>query len=160
MTGFKAGLTTLDHYLDDFIFAGNSETQDCAVIMSKFIYLADDMGIPSAYGKTIGPLTSLTYLEFFIYTAEMVIRIPQHKVVALHQAIQYFLYKDKVTLKELQLGGTLIFFSKANRFNRAFTRRFYDAKIEPFKPFHHIRLISDMKKTFEFGYFFLFNLMV
>lgn len=25
LTGFKVGLTTLDHYLDDFIFAGSSE---------------------------------------------------------------------------------------------------------------------------------------
>jgi len=36
----ETGLNTIDHYLDDFFFAGSSSSSDCQLLMDGFISLA------------------------------------------------------------------------------------------------------------------------
>ena len=38
-----AGLTTLEHYLDDFIFAGKNQTGDCWKLMKTFQLICDEL---------------------------------------------------------------------------------------------------------------------
>ena len=147
LTSFKSGINTLDHYLDDFIFVGEGDTENCAKLMHCFKDLTSEIGVPLAEDKTAGPTTKLTYLGFEIDTLDMVIRIPQHKVDSLIQLVSDFLSRKKVTLKELQsLVGMLNFFSRAIRCSRALNRRFYDFMSGALKPHHHIRLTSDIKR--------------
>ena len=76
----KSGINTLDHYLDDFIFAGKMGSQDCAILMSQFMMLTGEIGVNE---KTAGPTTRLTFLGYEIDTMDMTVRIPEAKVNAL-----------------------------------------------------------------------------
>lgn len=50
------------HYLDDFLFAGSSNTSHCAQLESSFQTLCNQFGIPINADKTQGPTTNLTFL--------------------------------------------------------------------------------------------------
>lgn len=69
LTLYKKGLDTLDHYLDDFIFAGKEGSRDCAILMSHFY--SKEIGVQLAEGRTAGPTTQLTFLGFEIDSADM-----------------------------------------------------------------------------------------
>ena len=123
----KSGLKTLDHYLDDFIFAGSDSTSDCSVLMNCFLYVSEELGIPIAENKTTGPTTVLSFLGFIIDTDLMMVRIPQDKLERLHVSLTSILSKKKITLKELEsVTGLMAFCSRAIPSARAFLRRFYD----------------------------------
>lgn len=60
----KSGLGTLDHYLDDFIFAGAEGTNNCQLLMDTCFDISSDLGVPIAKNKTLGPTTFITFLGF------------------------------------------------------------------------------------------------
>ena len=60
----RSGSKNVDHYLDDFFFAGSHLCSDCANLMSQFDDLCDELGIPIASEKTQSPTTCLTYLGY------------------------------------------------------------------------------------------------
>ena len=83
------------------------------------------MGVPLAEENTIGPACIIIFLGLEIDTLEMVIQIPQEKVVEVRHKLHMVLSKKKVTLKELQsLVGLLDFCARAILSVRAFNRRF------------------------------------
>ena len=53
----KSGLSTLDHYLDDFIFAGQENSERCKTLMNYFLSISHELGIPIADEKSAGPVT-------------------------------------------------------------------------------------------------------
>jgi hypothetical protein len=63
---FKTDLDTLDHYLDDFIFAGANGSGNCALLMDVFKNICQELGVPLADNKTVGPTTLLTFLGLLI----------------------------------------------------------------------------------------------
>lgn len=58
----QAGKDSVDHYLDDFLFAGARETDDCSLLMRVFVSVCGDLGVPLANDKTVGPSHVLSYL--------------------------------------------------------------------------------------------------
>lgn len=59
----------------------------------------------------------------------------------------YWVLKEKVLLSELQaIVGKLNFSSKVIPGSRAFNRRFYNAMINLYKPYHHIRINCSMRE--------------
>lgn len=60
----KSGLSTLDHYLDDFIFAGVALTNDCQKLMDTFSLVSKELGVPLAENKTEGPTTKFGFSWF------------------------------------------------------------------------------------------------
>jgi hypothetical protein len=44
----KTDLDTLDHYLDDFIFAGANGSGNCALLMDAFKSICQELGVPLA----------------------------------------------------------------------------------------------------------------
>jgi hypothetical protein len=42
------GSQNLDHYLDDFIFAGESNTDNCKRLMKTFDHVCERLGVPIA----------------------------------------------------------------------------------------------------------------
>ena len=44
----RSGITTLDHYLDDFFFAGANSTDDCVEFMETFLDISQELGVPLA----------------------------------------------------------------------------------------------------------------
>lgn len=153
----KTGIHTLNHYLDDFIFAG-STFEICDLLMSSFKNTCDEFCIPLAEEKTEGPKTVLTFLGIVIDTDKMVIRIPNEKIIVLEKLLRDMLQKTKTTLKELQsLVGTLNFCAKAIPSARAFNRRFCDAMCGIKHPGHFIRVTLGMKSDLRVWLDFLHN---
>ena len=56
----KSNVYTIDHYLDDFIFAGNNATI-CSDIMNTFNSICYELEVPLAEDKSVGPKTCLTF---------------------------------------------------------------------------------------------------
>jgi hypothetical protein len=92
------GFHTLDHFLDDFIFAGPSLSDECQVLINCFEETCRNLGIPIAEEKSVGPVTVIVFLGLEIDSNDMVIRVPRDKIVELVGIIQWFLLKNKVTL--------------------------------------------------------------
>ena len=84
----------LDHYLYDFIFAGSKGTDQCKQLMHCFTDTCQELGVPIAHDKTVGPCTVLIFLGLIIDSEQMQIRIPEQKITELskipHTAQQNF----------------------------------------------------------------------
>ena len=88
------------HCLDDFLFGGKRNTQDCQIIMGHFQKCMSELAVPIAGEKTEGPTTVLCFLGLEL--DEMVISLPMEKVHENIQKIQAVLSKRKVALKAMQ----------------------------------------------------------
>lgn len=141
----KTGLSSLNHYLDDFFFAV-ADAKTCGLLMNSFQNTCNYFSIPLVDDKTMGPCTKILFLGIIIDTEKMVIKIPDDKTSVLKETLVTMLCKEKVTLRELQsLVASLNFCAKAIQAARAFNRRFCDAMCGVTKPLHHIRLTECMK---------------
>jgi hypothetical protein len=46
---FKSNSKNVDHYLDDFFFAGEAGTNNCTNLMNQFDGACERLGVPIAY---------------------------------------------------------------------------------------------------------------
>ena len=69
----------IDHYLDDFLFAGEGNTDVCNRLMDIFSVVCDRLNVPIAITKTVGPTTVLEYLGLTIDTVNMLVKKPDDK---------------------------------------------------------------------------------
>lgn len=152
----RSGLTSLDHYLDDFIFIGDQETKACNQLMETFKNLCAELKVPIAPEKTLGPTKQLPFLGYILDTVEMKILIPSEKLEKLKNLLGPLLNKSKITLKELQsITGLMSFCAKAIPSARAFLRRFFDLMSNVRKPYHKIRLNTEVKSDVKMWLTFL-----
>ena len=134
------------HYLDDFC-AGDKNSKRAGEILSKILQFFAYLGVPVAKEKIEGPATNLKFLGLEIDTVQMLVKIPQDKLIDLNQVIDDTIgkYRHKITLKDLQsLIGKLSFACRAVVPGRAFLRRLIDATIGVKLPHHHIRVTNAM----------------
>ena len=153
---YRSGLDSVVHYLDDFLFAGPKDSPECSMLMQTFRSLCDELGVPLAEEKTVGPTSCLVFLGLEINTSEMAVKIPSDKIHKLLFILKTFLTKSKVSLREMQsLIGSLNFCTRAINSSRAFNRRFYDATIGIKKPHHFIRITKPLKADLQLWIHFL-----
>jgi hypothetical protein len=140
-------LGEMEHYLDDFLFGGESNTNQCKMVMETFFQTCAQFGIPIAEEKTDGPTTVLVFLGLEIDSEQMEVRIPLEKIEVLVEQIQNILkHKHSMTLRELQsLLGSLNFMCRAIRPGRPFCRRLINAACGVKLPHHHIKLKKGMR---------------
>jgi hypothetical protein len=50
----ESGLHEIDHYLDDFLFAGADKTSNCSKLMNTFTEVCSQLGVPIADDKMDG----------------------------------------------------------------------------------------------------------
>lgn len=86
----QTNLQTVHHYLDDFIFIGKPNTNQCNFLMSTFQEICNGVGVPLNEDKTVQPTTCLIFLGLEIDTVNMQIRIPQNKVRELANLLLYW----------------------------------------------------------------------
>lgn len=138
------------HYLDDFLFGGKKETDQCACIMAVFAEKMTLLGVPIASDKTEGPTTKLCFLGLELDTIEMTVRIPMPKVEEIRQKIKDMLARKKCTLQQMQsLIGSLNFACRAIVPGRPFCRRLINATCGLTQPHHHLRITLDMKEDLK-----------
>ena len=120
---FQSHKESIEHYLDDFLLAGEARSGECLHLMNNFRTICSDIGVPLAEEKTLGPSCIMTFLGLEIDTLEMVIRIPQDKLTEVKGKLELTIKKRKITLRDLQsLVGSLNFCAKAIPSVRAFNK--------------------------------------
>ncbi|XP_071097708.1 uncharacterized protein [Haliotis cracherodii] len=146
------------HYLDDFLTGGTAGTSHCSDNLNGCVNTLEQLGVPIAHDKTVGPTTKLTFLGLKIDTIAMQIRIPEPKIKEATREIQDILSTGniKVTKRALQsLIGKLNFMCRAIPMARAFSRRLIDLLSKGKQPFHHIRITSWVKEDLQMWLTFL-----
>jgi len=144
----QSGLSSLDHYLDDFIFAGAAHSNNCKYLMDSFQNLCHEISIPLAENKTVGPSTFITFLGLGIDTVNMFVVIPADKIEKLKSGIHLILSRKKLKVKEFEsIVGLMAFCARAIPSARAFMRRFYDvlAFMKVKKSYYQIKMTNSVK---------------
>jgi len=133
------------------IFAQTKE--DCKYYLEQFLDICGEIGIPMAPNKTVGPEKVLTFLGIEgieLDTENQVARLPDDKLQNCLFMIKDFLYRKKVTLKELQsIGGLLNFACRVVLPGRAFLRRLFDLSRGLQKPHHRVKLKGGCKEDLK-----------
>ena len=146
------------HYLDDFLFGGKANTSQCSKTLSTFKYCCADWGVPLAEEKTVEPTEKLIFLGIEFDTTNMVMRLPNEKLLDLRKKIKQVINSKKVTLRDLQsLIGSLIFACQVVIPGRAFCRRLIDATCNLREPHHHTRVTKNMREDLKLWLLFLEN---
>jgi len=81
------------HYLDDFITIGAACRGECRFNCEVMRRACEVLGIPLAIEKCEGPTCCLVFLGIIIDTIAMELRLPQEKLLHLHQLIEEWLAK-------------------------------------------------------------------
>ena len=145
------------NYLDDFFFTALKQLF-CDAQVQLFLDICNKIRFPVSLEKTFWSTTTLTFLGLLINTVTQTVSIPTEKVTRAQNLIQEILGKKKVTVKQLQrLCGFLNFLCKCIVPGRTFTRRLYSYFNSSMKPFHHVRVNTDMKKDLAVWCEFLQN---
>ena len=134
------------HVLDDFLFIASSYDL-CLDALNTFLKVCEDIGVPIAPEKTMGPEQTLPFVGIQLDTNKMSASLPTDKVEKFQQVIDQFISSKSVTLKQTQsLSGMLNFACGVIAPARAFSRRLYDLGIGLAKPYHKVRVNNQVKK--------------
>ena len=155
----EMGTEGVSHYCDDFLFIGLKEGhRSCQRVVNQFERVCEELGVPLAHDKSVGPTDRITYLGLEIDSANQVISIPDDKLGAIVGKVDRALGNTRLNLKELQsLIGSLSFVCKAISPGRAFVRRLIDLIGGAKKPWQHIRLSLGAKYDLRMWAIFLRN---
>ena len=142
----KGGTGSTMHYLDDFLFVGHKNSEECNDLLTEFHRMCDFIGVPIAHGKTEGPVTKLIFLGLEIDTVKETVSIPLEKLREMRQKICMALYRKKLSLKEMQsIIGSLNFACRAVAPGRAFIRRLINGTKGINASHHMIRINKGMR---------------
>ena len=104
------------------------------------------MGVSLAKNKTVGPTNILPFVGYIIDTELMMVFIPFEKKEKFSRLLQSLLVRKKIKRSELEsIVGLMSFCSSAIPSSRSFLRRLYGLVTTVKKPFHRIRLLSEVK---------------
>ena len=90
--------------------------------MNTISIVCDRLNVTIVIGKTVGPTTVLEYLEVNIDTVNMLVKIPDDKILELKEKPYFVLKSKKVTLQVLQsIVGSLACCTRAEYLAGGFT---------------------------------------
>ena len=145
--------------LDDFLFIGPPNNNQCKFSLKSFQFVCKDIGVPLKEEKTVSPCTCIIFLGIEIDSILMEARLPQEKLSKICGALESMIGKSKVTLRDLQsLLGLLNFATAVVRPGRAFLRRLFDLTRGIQKPHHRRRLTAEAKADLLAWYQFVSQL--
>lgn len=146
MVEHKLQISGCAHILDDFLFVGPSNYDQCLMELNKFLTMAKDLGIPIKQEKTVLPCTTLSFVGIEIDSILMEKRLPSDKLTKISDLLEEFKTRKKVTLVELQsLIGLLNFACSVVTPGRTFLRRLIDLTVGLKHPNHKRRLNREAK---------------
>ena len=100
------------HLLDDFLTIDSTEEEGLRT-MAILTTVFKRLGVPLSMSKTIGPVTSLTYLGIVLDTSAFETRVPPEKINRILEFMQCIRLKNRCTKRELlQLIGHFNFASR------------------------------------------------
>ncbi|MCG8624736.1 MAG: hypothetical protein MJE68_22410 [Proteobacteria bacterium] len=120
----QRGTSHVAHYLDDFVTVGTPNTDQCYINQQIICRTCQELGIPLAPHKTVGPSTCLVFLGIEIDTIAMELRLPQEKLHKLQELLREWQFKKTCTRHSLEsLLGYLNHACKVVRPGRSFIGR-------------------------------------
>ena len=129
----------MTHYLDDILFLGGPNSDECIVDLSVFQEVCASLGVPLALDKPQGPAPVLEFLGIIFDTSRMVLILPDHKRHELQELIEDLIKRKSATKRELQLlAGKFQHTTKVIRQGRCFTRTLYELSALREKPHDRI----------------------
>ena len=141
----KLAISGVLHLLDDFLLIDKTFSA-CEQNLSRFLAMCDDLGVPMAPEKTMGPSSVLCFAGIELDTDKMEARLPEEKLRKCVTLIYEFLKRKKVSLKEMQsLIGLLNFTCSVVIPGRTFLRRMINLTVGVNRPTHLIRLTRIVK---------------
>jgi len=134
------------HILDDFLFIASSY-RECYLALDKFRHICQDIGVPLAPEKTMGPSQALEFAGIYLDSIDMSASLPLDKIIKFRGCIQDLMATKSATLKQIQsLTGMLNFACGVIAPGRAFSRRLYDLAIGLTKPYHHRKITNEVRR--------------
>jgi hypothetical protein len=155
----EANSEKIIHYMDDFFFCGIADefsSSSCKYLVDCFEKVCQNLGVPLASDKSVGPVTKLVFLGLEIDSIRQLVTVPQEKLLTIVGKINKALRGEKITLKELQsLVGSLSFICRAVTPGRAFLRRLIDLQCGIKQSWYKIRLSVGAKADLRMWVVFL-----
>jgi len=155
----EMGARYLWHYLDDFITIGAACQGECRFNCEVMRRACEVLGIPLAFEKCEGPTCCLVFLGIIIDTIAMELRLPQEKLLRLHQLIEEWLAKKpraSVRKRDLaSLAGHLQHACIIIRPGQTFLRRIVDLLATVAHPDHYIGLSAGFRSDLMWWKLFL-----
>ena len=149
------GINHCIHYLDDYFCASVTQGQ-CQRDMRTLMATCDDLGVPLAPDKIIGPTRTLTYLGIQIDTERMMVSLPAEKYDKLAVQLRTWGTRKKCTKRELlSLIGALSFAAKVVKPGRMFLRRLIDLSTTVSKLDHRVSLNAEARTDIQWWTTFL-----
>ena len=146
------------HYLDDFLFGGEANTDQCSILLNLFKEECKKCGVSLAEEKTVNPVETLTFLGIEFDTVALELRLPLNKLGEIKDRINLVLDCKKIKLRDLQsLVGLLNFACQVVVPGRAFCRRLIDAMSNVKQPWHRVRVSAAMRSDLKVWLAFLNN---
>jgi hypothetical protein len=150
------GLSNLIHYADDFFLVSSQNLQVAVAELNILCKAFQDLQIPLAKEKIIGPTKQIIYLGIEINSDELSISIPDDKYKELMISLPKWLYKRNCTKQQLlSIIGKLSFVCKVVRPGRIFLRRLINLSMTVDKLHHHIDLNKQALADFQWWLDFL-----
>ncbi len=149
------GCPDVVHYLDDWLFVGEADSNQCQMMLEKFTDICEQLGVPLAKEKTVAPTQKITFLGLELDSVKQQVRIPGDKLAKLRKQLNYMLKEKVASLKQVQsLIGSLNFLCKAVAPGRTFMRRLIDLTVNVTNPIEQIRIgrgaLEDMVTWMKF----------
>ena len=118
------GTQDLLHYLDNFLFIGAPNTEECKQALEQALSTCFNLGIPVATYKEEGSTTCLSFLGIELDTQALQLRLPAKKLSRLQSLIKLWQGKKSCVKRDLlSLIGQLQHASRVVKPDRTFLRR-------------------------------------
>ena len=152
----QRGVTSSDHYLDDFLTMGKATSSDCENNLRLILEVCEWLGVPLKSSKIEGPATTLTFLGIQLDTVTMDIRLPEEKLVHLMSMLAGWRTKKRCTKRELlSLIGKLNHAAKVVVAGRLFLRRMIGVAYSVRELHHWVHLSEGFRSDLEWWFAFL-----
>lgn len=152
----QAGVSTLLHYLDDFLTIGAPGSQECQENLNIIRRTCERLGVPLKVQKIEGPSATLTFLGILLDTVNSEIRLPAEKLAQLQELIQLWRTRRRCKKRALlSLIGKLAHACKVITPGRIFLRRMIDTACTAKHLHHWIALKAEFRSDIEWWVAFL-----
>ena len=150
------GVKYVRHYLDDFILLGPAGTNLCTRDVEMVLDTFQELGVPVAENKLVGPSTCITFLGIEIDSVRMKLRLPEDKLERVKTLVAEWRGQRSCRKRELEsLIGHLSHACKVVRPGRRVLSGMIQLLAIAKKPFHYIRLNEAFRGDLEWWHAFL-----
>ena len=147
----------IHHVLDDFIFI-SPQRDLCQQALATFRLICQNIALPVAEEKTLGPSQVLPFLGITLDTIKHEARLPSDKIAKCTSAIKELLASKRVRLKQLlSLLGLLNFALSVVLPGRPFLRRMYNLTMKVKQLHHYVTISKEAKDDLKLWLSFIEN---